>query len=55
MCENSGGWTGGPGLAVFETREDDMEVPEGCGLQSQRQLFGAHSCTPTESSQIAYR
>jgi hypothetical protein len=34
MCENSGGWTGGPGLAVFETREDDMEVREGCGLQS---------------------
>jgi hypothetical protein len=22
---------GGPGLAVFETQEDDMEVREGCG------------------------
>jgi hypothetical protein len=46
---------GGPGLAVFEAREDDMEVREGCGLQSQLQLFGAQSFTPTESSQIAYR
>ncbi len=32
-----------------------MKVREGCGLQSQLQLSCAHSFTPTESSQIAYR
>ena len=32
-----------------------MEVREGCGLQLQLQISGAHSFTPTESSQIAYR
>ena len=26
--------TSGPDLAVFESREDDLEVREGCGLQS---------------------